>query len=65
MTYAISWFVMCSVVCPCQLFCSALMCCFEEVYRCLQLLCVKVVNVYLGPFEVLCCVYLWSKVYLL
>ena len=22
----------CSVVCPCQLFCSAWMCCLEEVY---------------------------------
>ena len=28
----------CSVVCPCQLFCSASMCCLEEVYRCLKLL---------------------------
>ena len=27
----------CSVVCPCQLFYSALMCCLEEVYKCLQL----------------------------
>ena len=23
----------CSVVCPCQLFCSACMCCLEEVYK--------------------------------
>ena len=27
----------CSVVCPCQLFCSAWMWCLEEVYRCLLL----------------------------
>ena len=27
----------CSVVNPCQLFCSAWMCCLEEVYKCLQL----------------------------
>ena len=26
-----------SVVCLCQLFCSAWMCCLEEVYRCLKL----------------------------
>ena len=26
-----------SVVCPCQLFCSAWMWCLEEVYRCLLL----------------------------
>ena len=25
----------CSVVCPCLLFCSAWMCCLEEVYKCL------------------------------
>ena len=29
--------LICSVVCLSQLFCSALMCCLEEVYRCLQL----------------------------
>ena len=27
----------CSVVCPCQLICSAWMCSLEEVYKCLQL----------------------------
>ena len=27
----------CSVVCPCHLFCSAWMWCLEEVYRCLLL----------------------------
>ena len=27
----------CSVVCPCQLFCSAWMCCLVDVYTCLQL----------------------------
>ena len=27
----------CSVVCPCQLFCSAWIWCLEEVYRCLLL----------------------------
>ena len=44
----------CSVVCPCQLFCSSWMWCLEEVYRCL-LLC-YVVNVYLGylKFCVVC-----------
>ena len=31
------WCDVYSVVCPCQLFCSAWMCCLEEVYRCLQL----------------------------
>ena len=29
--------VVCSVVCQCQLFCSAWMWCLEEVYRCLLL----------------------------
>ena len=27
----------CSDVCPCQLLCSAWMCCLEEVYTCLKL----------------------------
>ena len=27
----------CSVICPCQLFCSAWMWCLQEVYRCLLL----------------------------
>ena len=34
------WYVVCtvcSVVCPCQLFCTAWMCCFKEVFICLQL----------------------------
>ena len=26
----------CSVVCPCELCCSAWMCCLEEVYKCLR-----------------------------
>ena len=30
-------YCICSVVYPCQLFCSAWMCCLEEVYKCLQL----------------------------
>ena len=31
------WYDVCSVVCLCLLFCSALMWCLEEVYRCLLL----------------------------
>ena len=30
-------FVMCCIVCMCLLFCSAGMCCLEEIYRCLLL----------------------------
>ena len=26
----------CSVLCLCQQFCGAWMCCFEEVYKCVQ-----------------------------
>ena len=29
--------IVCSVVCPSQLFCNAWMCCLEEVYKCLLL----------------------------
>ena len=28
----------CSVVCPCQLFCSVWMCCLEEIYKCVSFL---------------------------
>ena len=30
------WCTVCSVVCPCQLFCSEWMSCLEEVYKCLK-----------------------------
>ena len=46
----------CSVVCPCQLFCSAWMCCLEEVYKCFNCDMFSVVNVYLDylKFCVVC-----------
>ena len=34
----------CSVLCPCQLLCSAWMCCLKEAYKCDMC---SVVNVYL------------------
>ena len=41
----------CSVVYPCQLFCSAWMCCVEEVYKGLQLDMSSPVNVYLDHLK--------------
>ena len=50
------WCTVCSVVCLCQLFCSALMCCVEEVYNVCNYDMFSVVNVHhdLLKFCVLC-----------
>ena len=40
-----------SIVCPCQLFCSAWMCCFEEVYKVCNCNMLSVVNVYLDHLK--------------
>ena len=43
--------VLYAVFCPCQLFCSAWMCCLEEVYKGLQYDMFSVVNVYLDHLK--------------
>ena len=50
-----SWCTVCSVVCPCQLFCSVWMWCLEEVYRCLLLWYVLLVLL-------MCTLTIWSSV---
>ena len=60
-------FVMCCMQCCMSMSAvfSVWMWCLEELYRCLQLGCVCVLNVYLDHLKVLCCVYLLLKVCLL
>ena len=45
------WCTICSVVCPCQLFCSAWMCCLEDVYNVCNCDVISVVNVYLDHLK--------------